>query len=100
DEFNKPVFQHSLTLLVAAAIIHWLPTTTPKRRHVLGFLRGSALLCLVVMISSGRGYNQAAAALRHQHWRPIMSPQAGWLLSLVHPAVIAIYTACAPPPYM
>src|SRR5271163_3781603 len=47
DEFNKPVFQHSLTLLVAAAIIHWLTTTTPKRRHMLGFLRRSALLCLV-----------------------------------------------------
>jgi hypothetical protein len=36
DEFNKPVFQHSLTLLVAAAIIHWLTTTTPSGGTCLG----------------------------------------------------------------
>ncbi len=75
DEFNKSVFKHSLTLLVAAAIMHWLTTITPKRRHMLGFLRLSASRChdqFRAWIQSSCGRNRLINI-----GRPIMSPRAG-----------------------
>ena len=87
NEFSKPVFQHNFTSLVATAITHWLTSTTPKRRDTLGVLGRGALLCLIVTISSGLGYNQTAAAVRMTVRSTATTDQVAtyWLVFIARP---------------